>query len=93
MRDSHFRQGQGGVNCRAQSTTLAEPARSPTHKGNSSVTSGGQRQNMLYTLKARQNQEDSLNKVIGMLRVFEFDVYALLDPEDTLSFVTPYIVV
>ena len=48
---------------------------------------------MLYTLKARQNQEDSLNKVIGMLRVFEFDVYALLDPEDTLSFVTPYIVV
>ena len=26
-----------------------------------------------------------------MLRVFDLDVYALLDPGDTLSFVTPYI--
>ena len=31
--------------------------------------------------------------VIGTLRVFDLDVYALLDPGATLSFVTPYIAV
>ena len=31
--------------------------------------------------------------VIGTLRVFDLDVYTLLDPGATLSFVTPYIAV
>ncbi|KAH0725795.1 hypothetical protein KY284_001660 [Solanum tuberosum] len=68
------KQGQGGNNSRAQSTTSAAP-------------SGRQ------LSKARQDQQDSPNVVIGMLRVFNLDVYALLDLGATLSFVTPYIAV
>ncbi|WMV54304.1 hypothetical protein MTR67_047689 [Solanum verrucosum] len=37
--------------------------------------------------------DDSPDVVIGILRVFHLDVYALLDPGATLSFVTPYIAV
>ncbi|WMV59458.1 hypothetical protein MTR67_052843 [Solanum verrucosum] len=51
------------------------------------------RQNRLYALQARQDQEDSPDVVTGTLRVFDLDVYALLDPGATLSFVTPYIAV
>uniref|UniRef100_M1DXK3 Gag-pol polyprotein n=1 Tax=Solanum tuberosum TaxID=4113 RepID=M1DXK3_SOLTU len=53
----------------------------------------GQRQNRLYALQARQDQEDSPDVVTGTLRVLYLDVYALLDPRATLSFVTPYIAV
>src|SRR5688572_22476892 len=39
----------------------------------------------------RQVQENSSDIVTGMLRVFSFDCYALLDLGDTLSFMTPYV--
>ncbi|KAK4722522.1 hypothetical protein R3W88_012755 [Solanum pinnatisectum] len=39
------------------------------------------------------DQSDSPDVVIGILRVFDLDVYALLDLGATLSFVTPYIAV
>ncbi|KAK4715098.1 hypothetical protein R3W88_021005 [Solanum pinnatisectum] len=58
-----------------------------------SSASGGQRQNMLYTLQAHQDQEDSPDVVTSTLRVFDLDVYALLDSGATLSFVTTYIAV
>lgn len=45
---------------------------------------------MLYSL---QEQEDSANVVTGMLQVFEFTIYDLLDPETSLSFITPYIAI
>ena len=45
----------------------------------------------MYTLQACQDQEDSPDVVTGTLRVFHSDVYALLDPGATLSFVTFYI--
>ena len=45
----------------------------------------------MYVLQARQDQENSLDVVTGTLRVFDLDVYTLLDPGATLSFVTPYI--
>ena len=35
----------------------------------------------------------SLDVVKGKLRVFDLDIYALLHPGDTLSFITPYIAV
>ncbi|KAH0654413.1 hypothetical protein KY289_032091 [Solanum tuberosum] len=82
-----------GNNSRSQSTTSAALAGLPTQQGNSSGTGGGQRLNRLYALQAPLDKEDSLNVVIGTLRVFDLDVYALLDPEATLSFVTPYIAV
>ena len=47
----------------------------------------------MYALQAGQDQEGSLDVVTGTLRVFDLDVYALLDPGATLSFVTPYIAV
>ena len=50
-------------------------------------------QNRLYALQARQDQEGSPDVVTGTLRVFDLDVYSLLDPGDFLSFVTPYIAV
>ena len=47
----------------------------------------------MYVFLARQDQEDSPGVVSDTLRVFNLDVYALLDPGATLSFVTPYITV
>ena len=36
-------------------------------------------------------QEISTNVVTDMLKIFTLDVYALIDPGDTLSFVTPLV--
>ncbi|KAH0633386.1 hypothetical protein KY284_036172 [Solanum tuberosum] len=51
--------GQGDNNSRAQSTTSTTPAGRSTQQGNSSGTGGRQRQNRLYALHARHDQEDS----------------------------------
>uniref|UniRef100_M1DFE4 Retrotransposon gag protein n=1 Tax=Solanum tuberosum TaxID=4113 RepID=M1DFE4_SOLTU len=50
-------------------------------------TGGGA--NHLYVINSHQEQEDSPDVVTGMIRVFDFTVYALLDPRESLSFVTP----
>ncbi|TMW99348.1 hypothetical protein EJD97_002705, partial [Solanum chilense] len=81
LRDCPSRKGQGGGNGRAQSTTSAALASHQTHHGYSSSTGGGQRQNKLYTLQDRQDQEGSPDLVIGTLCVFDLDVYALVDPK------------
>ena len=47
----------------------------------------------MYALQGRKDQKDSPDVVTGTLRVFDLNVYALLDPGGTLSFVTPYIAV
>uniref|UniRef100_M1DSR9 Gag-pol polyprotein n=1 Tax=Solanum tuberosum TaxID=4113 RepID=M1DSR9_SOLTU len=47
--------------------------------------------NRFYALQTRYDHEGSLDVVTGMLKVFHFDVYALLDPRATLYFVTPYV--
>uniref|UniRef100_M1DLS0 Zinc knuckle family protein n=1 Tax=Solanum tuberosum TaxID=4113 RepID=M1DLS0_SOLTU len=82
LKDCPSRQGQGGNNGRAQFVTSAAPTGRPTQQGNQSGTGGGQRQNKLYALQACQDQEDSPDVVTGMLRVFDVDVYALLDLGD-----------
>lgn len=46
---------------------------------------------MFYALQTRGGQEGSPDVVIGMFKVFQFNVYALLDPGDTLSFEIPYV--
>jgi len=43
-----------------------------------------------YVLHTLHDHEGSLDVLTYMLKVFLFDVYAFLDPGDTLSFVTPY---
>ncbi|WMV43118.1 hypothetical protein MTR67_036503 [Solanum verrucosum] len=50
------------------------------------------KQNRFYALQTRGEHESSPDVVTGMLKVFQLDVYALLDPGATLSFVTPYVV-
>ncbi|KAH0729889.1 hypothetical protein KY289_001077 [Solanum tuberosum] len=60
-----------------------------TPRGATSGTGGGT--NHLYAITSRQEQENSLDVVTGMIKVISLDVYALLDPEASLSFVTPYV--
>ncbi|WMV32498.1 hypothetical protein MTR67_025883 [Solanum verrucosum] len=52
-------------------------------------TGGGT--NHVYAINNCQEQEDSPDVVTGMIQVFEFTVYALLDPGASLSFVTLYV--
>ena len=91
LKDCPSRQGQGGGNGKAQYRSLEAPRSHPNQQGNSSGTGGCQRENRLYSLQARQDQERSPDVVTSTLRVFDLDDYAFLDPGDTLSFVTPCI--
>ena len=49
------------------------------------------KKNHIYALCSRGEQETFPNVVTGMLKVFTIDVYALLDPDATLSFVPPLV--
>ena len=49
------------------------------------------KKNHFYALRSRGEQETSPDVVTGMLKVFSIDVYVLLDPSPTLSFVTPLV--
>ncbi|XP_070045259.1 uncharacterized protein [Nicotiana tomentosiformis] len=44
-----------------------------------------------YAMRRRQNLEASPDVVTGILTVQSHDVYALIDPGFTLSYVTPYV--
>ncbi|XP_069146940.1 uncharacterized protein [Solanum lycopersicum] len=85
-KNMYGQKGQGGNNGRTQSTTSAAPTSCPTQQGNSSGICGVSA--IIYCMLFRLAR---IRKV--RLRVFDLDVYALLDPGTTLSFVTPYIVV
>ncbi|WMV45522.1 hypothetical protein MTR67_038907 [Solanum verrucosum] len=65
------------------------PSDRATSRGATSGASRGG--NRLYAITICKEQEDSPDVVTGMIQVFNFDVYALLDPGANLSFVTPYV--
>ena len=44
------------------------------------------RQNKVYALQTRQDHEGSMNVITGMLKVFHFDIYVVLDRGANLSF-------
>ena len=67
LRDCPSRQGQGVGSGRAQFTTSSAPESRLTQQGNSSSTGGGQCQNRLYVVQARQDLEGSLDVVTGTL--------------------------
>uniref|UniRef100_M1DGU5 Gag-pol polyprotein n=1 Tax=Solanum tuberosum TaxID=4113 RepID=M1DGU5_SOLTU len=60
-----------------------------TSRGDTSGEGGGE--NHLYAITSRQEQENSPDVVTGMIKVFTLNVYDLLDPGASLSFVTPYV--
>ncbi|KAH0709250.1 hypothetical protein KY284_010677 [Solanum tuberosum] len=64
-------------------------------EGNQAPSSGSNsntpKQNRFYELHSRGDQKGSPDVVADILKVFQLDVYALLYPGATLSFVTPYV--
>ena len=73
LRDYASRHGLGGGNGRFQSKTSSAPTGLPSQQYKSSSIGGGQRQNRLYALQARQDEEGSLYVFIGTVRVFDLD--------------------
>ena len=49
--------------------------------------------NRFYALRSRGDQGDSPNVFTGMLQVFSINIFALLNPGVTLSFVTPLVAI
>ena len=81
---------QGGRNLgnRAQSLSVAPPDRVAS-RGTTSCTGRGE--NHLHAITSLQEYKNSPSVFTGMIKVFTFDVYALLDPGAILSFITPYV--
>ncbi|XP_049391574.1 uncharacterized protein LOC125856005 [Solanum stenotomum] len=78
--------GNGGNKAQSSSAALTDRA---APRGATSGTCGGE--NRLYAITSRQQKENSPDVVTCMIKVFTFDVYALLDPGASLSFLTLYI--
>ena len=60
-------------------------------RGRGGASSSGGPSNRLYGLASRQDQEASPNVVTGILSIFSRDVYALIDPGSTLSYISPFV--
>ncbi|XP_070024988.1 uncharacterized protein [Nicotiana sylvestris] len=60
-------------------------------RGRGRWSSSGGNQNHSYALVGRHDQESSLDVVTGMLIICSHDVYALIDPGSTLSYITPIV--
>lgn len=84
--DSEWR-GRGGN--RPQSSSAASQ-----NRGNQRGTTSGICEGIsyLYAIGGHHDQENSQDVDNGMLQVFSFDIYALLDLSATLSFVTPHVI-
>ncbi|KAG5614829.1 hypothetical protein H5410_014653 [Solanum commersonii] len=82
------RHGDGNRGTRAQSSLVA-PLDRVAPRGVILGIGGGK--NRLYAIASRQEQENSPDVITGMIKFFTFDVYALLDPGASLSFVTTYV--
>ncbi|KAG5614612.1 hypothetical protein H5410_014436 [Solanum commersonii] len=82
------KQGNGNGGNRAQFSSVAPPDRIAPRGATFGIGGGT---NHLYAINNCQEQEDSPDVVTGMIQVFDFTVYALLDPGVSLSFVTPYV--
>ncbi|KAG5572887.1 hypothetical protein H5410_062653 [Solanum commersonii] len=82
------RQGNGNQGNRAQSSSVSLPDRDATRRATSGTVGGS---NNLYAITSHQEPENSPDIVTSMIKVFTLNVYALLDPRESLSFVTPYV--
>ncbi|XP_060172736.1 uncharacterized protein LOC132603619 [Lycium barbarum] len=75
----------------ARPAGLGVPAPAGRGRGRGSASGSSGPSNRIYALASRQDQEASPNVVTGILLVFSRDVYALIDPGSTLSFISPLI--
>ncbi|XP_070047399.1 uncharacterized protein [Nicotiana tomentosiformis] len=60
-------------------------------RGRSGASSSSNPRNCVYALAGRQDQESSPDVVMGILSVSSYDVYTLIDPGSTLSYVTLFV--
>ncbi|XP_070050512.1 uncharacterized protein [Nicotiana tomentosiformis] len=79
----------------AVAASLAPPPTrgSPEPAGRGAAWGGAQSlggPSRFYAMSGRQNAEASPDVITGILTVQTHDVYALIDPGSTLSYVTPY---
>ncbi|XP_049378039.1 uncharacterized protein LOC125842766 [Solanum stenotomum] len=88
--DGCFSYGKSGHKMR-DCPTISVKEREGKQAPLSGSNSNAPKKNRFYVLQTRGVQESSLDVVTGMLEVFLLDVYALLDPGATLSFVSPYV--
>ncbi|XP_070019829.1 uncharacterized protein [Nicotiana sylvestris] len=70
----------------AQGTPV--PARRGATRGSTRSLGGP---NRFYAVRGHQSSEASLDIVTGILIIQSHDVYALIDPSSSLSYVTPYV--
>ena len=82
-----------GKDIRPQGQGATRGQVAPNSQGGQGQARGGQapKNNCFYALHGRQEYEDVPDVVTGMLRVFHFDVYALIDLGANISFVSPYV--
>ncbi|XP_070032214.1 uncharacterized protein [Nicotiana tomentosiformis] len=94
------RQGAGRGTAQPSSSAAATssappPAQgTPVPAGHGAARGGAQssgRPSRFYAMSGRQNAAASLDVVTGILTVQTHDVYALIDPNSTLSYITPYV--
>ncbi|XP_009791291.2 uncharacterized protein [Nicotiana sylvestris] len=92
LRDCPSAKQNNGGNA-TQSTKSAVHHNSQAQQGHDETKSnnaGGCR-NRLYALADHQDTEACGDVVTSMLTIFTFDVYALINPGSTLSYITPFI--
>lgn len=82
------RHNNGKEGSRAQYSSLAPPNRAETSVATFGIGRGTKH---LYALNNRQEKNDLPNIVTSMIRIFDFIVSVLLDPEVSLSFETAYV--
>ncbi|XP_059290859.1 uncharacterized protein LOC132044383 [Lycium ferocissimum] len=88
-RGRYKRAGSAGYSGAYQEGSTSAPAGRGRGRGQTSGSSSSK--NRIYALTGRRDLESSSDVVTGILSICSYDVYALIDPDFTLSYITPYI--
>ncbi|XP_070017185.1 uncharacterized protein [Nicotiana sylvestris] len=87
---------QPTVSARASSSSVRPPRQSMQTsagrgRGRFGASGSGGYHNRIYALSSRQDLESSPDVVTCILSVFPIDMYALIDPGSTLSYISPFV--
>ncbi|XP_075112299.1 uncharacterized protein LOC142182177 [Nicotiana tabacum] len=96
MRHCPMTGGGGTASAGASSSSVRPPRQSMQTsagrgRGRFGASGSGGQQNRIYALSSRQDLESSPDVVTGILSVFSIDMYALIDPGSTLSYISPFV--